>query len=549
MIYNQLPAGHKIKDRYRIEKVIGQGAFGMVYLADDLMIDGAQWAIKEIWEGNIRGAERDEAIGLFRKEAQILSSLNHTGVPKMVDFFSEENRHYMVMEYVDGRTLEQIMEDRAADVKTVVAWALKICDILEYLHDHKPYPIIFRDIKPSNILVTPRGRILLIDFGIARFFNPVKAKDTCDLGTPGFCAPEQYGKHQSDVRSDIYALGATIYFLLSREDLAQFAFKIPPLSRFNGMVEGRLVQALARCLECDPSMRFQDIQELRHALLESDGKSPSWPPRFSPPTVQPVPAGMPAAPVAASPGKTSPFHWSYRLPIVPLMWVAFIISIIIANESEAAMPYIFSLASLVILLLFALLLLPGYIKNRQYGSAAFSGISVMATLVILIAPAVLLNSAMSHKSTAHIAASKSPMPSPAQSRQPDPTPDAVPMLPRNSARTLASCVSNLKNLGVTLEMYTTDNIYYPPSLSYLTPNYIRSIPTCPVAEVIPYHYVPLKSNGTGLSGITPGSEPRMSDPCALGTGYILYCSGNVHRKDGIKPGFPQYSSVKGIIVK
>jgi ankyrin repeat protein len=220
----------------------------------------------------------------------MLKALNHTGIPKVVDSFSSGPCHYIVMEYVVGRTMEALVEAGPPDEKTVIRWAVKLCDILEYLHN-RPDPVIFRDLKPANIMVTPRGRVLLIDFGIARLFNPLKSRDTATLGTPGFAAPEQYGTAQSDGRSDIYSLGATIYHLLTGEDLAAMHFQVPPVRKFNRAVSPALEKILTRCLEAERSQRYEHAGELRENLEKaarepfpaSPAPSP-LPPLFSTPS-------------------------------------------------------------------------------------------------------------------------------------------------------------------------------------------------------------------------------------------------------------------------
>jgi predicted Ser/Thr protein kinase len=260
----KLAEGEILKDRYRITGVLGEGSYGVVYLADDITAGGARWAVKEVFEGALTDDERRDALELFAQEAGILRGLNHPGVPKVVDSFSFRDRHYMVMEYIEGETVEANMK-RPLSTGDVLAWGMRLCDILEYLHRQEP-PIIFRDLKPSNIMVTPRGRVVLIDFGIARLFNPLKKKDTYVLGTPGFCPPEQYGTGQSDPRSDLYALCATMHFMLSREELEQFNFAIPPLSRFRPDVPVALDRVLQKGLVQDPHKRYPSAGALREAL-------------------------------------------------------------------------------------------------------------------------------------------------------------------------------------------------------------------------------------------------------------------------------------------
>lgn len=267
-IMESLKPGNVLKDRYRIDKVLGEGACGTVYSAADLTIEGTFWAIKEIRESSFPPGERQEVLSHFYREAEILKSLNHTGIPKVVDAFSLDSCHYMLMENVQGRTLQELIKSGQPDVQSVVGWALRLCQILTVLHESKPHPLIFRDIKPSNIMLTRRGRLFLIDFGIARYLNPEKSGDTVALGTPGYAPPEQYGNARTDCRSDIYSLGATMYELLTGADLASFQFCFPPVAELNKSVGPALEGIIMRCLERLPEKRFQNAADLRDALIQ-----------------------------------------------------------------------------------------------------------------------------------------------------------------------------------------------------------------------------------------------------------------------------------------
>jgi serine/threonine protein kinase len=264
-----LHEGELLRERYRINKVLGRGAYGTVYLAEDTQLDRALWAVKEIWEGDLELEEQREALERFKREASILKNLNHPGLPKVVDFFTSGLGHYLVMEYIEGKSFEDFCADNGGPLKQhdVIPWIAKIADILDYLHGQSP-PVIFRDLKPANIIITTGGRVKLVDFGIARHFDPAKEHDTSNLGTPGFCAPEQYGKGQSDRRTDIYSIGTTLYFALSGQDVAQFNFSFPPLSDFNPTVTPQFNDTVMRCLRAEQSERFQTIREFREALIQ-----------------------------------------------------------------------------------------------------------------------------------------------------------------------------------------------------------------------------------------------------------------------------------------
>jgi serine/threonine protein kinase len=292
---NALHEGDVIKGRYRILSVTGSGSFSTVYSAMDLQAEGARWAIKELREADIPENEREIAVRLFGKEAALLKMLNHPGIPKIIDHFSCGTRHFMVLEYVEGETLQARLERQAVDARLLISTAIKICDILTYLHGLKPFPVIYRDLKPSNIMITSGGRIKLIDFGTARFYKIRRAKDTCLLGTPGFCPPEQYGTRQSSIHNDIYALGATLYYLLSGVNLEQLNYEIPRLSHFNRSVPSKLERIVERCMRIDPSRRYRSAEELRRDLERLLDRSPA---------PLPAPSPLPAAPRGPFPRKT-----------------------------------------------------------------------------------------------------------------------------------------------------------------------------------------------------------------------------------------------------
>ncbi len=187
-----LQANTLLEGRYRVVRQIGKGGFGAVYEARDERFQGRRTvAVKEMSDGQLSPAERAKAIQDFHQEANLLVSLKHPNLPDVSDFFEEVGKAYLVMEYIEGRTLEKVQDDTAdpLDEKLVMGWALQLCNVLEYLHT-QPQPIVFRDMKPSNVMVTKRDEIKLIDFGIARIFKSSAAKDTTSLGSRGYAPLE-----------------------------------------------------------------------------------------------------------------------------------------------------------------------------------------------------------------------------------------------------------------------------------------------------------------------------------------------------------------------
>ncbi|MCY9515922.1 serine/threonine protein kinase [Paenibacillus apiarius] len=204
-----LRPGELLHERYRIGRMLGAGGMSVVYLASDERLGGKQWAVKE-------SKPVSQDVRQLIHEAKLLTALRHPHLPLIVDFFppDEGGRAYLVMEYIEGETLAERLRRKSLSFQEIVAIAIPVCEALSYLHEQEP-PIIFRDVKPSNIMITKQGQVKLIDFGIARNVNTANAHDTVKLGTIGFAAPEQYEGRQSDARTDLYGVGALLGHILT----------------------------------------------------------------------------------------------------------------------------------------------------------------------------------------------------------------------------------------------------------------------------------------------------------------------------------------------
>ena len=282
-----MPPESRLQNRYIIVRRLGRGGMGAVYAASDARITGKLWAVKEMSDAAITNPlEKQQAIGAFRQEAEMLARLNHPNLPAVTDFFSEGGKQYLVMELVAGQTLEALLAARPGPFPEaqVLDWVNQLCDVLNYLHNQQP-PIVFRDLKPSNIMLEDSGRIKLIDFGIARLFKPGRASDTQAMGTPGYAAPEQYGRGQTDARSDVYSLGVVMHNLLTKHDPSLNPFNFLPVRQLNPAVSPQVEAVIVRALRANPAERYQSVLEMRAALR---GSTP--PEGLAAPT--PAPAGM-----------------------------------------------------------------------------------------------------------------------------------------------------------------------------------------------------------------------------------------------------------------
>ena len=265
-----LSPGTMLQSRYFIERLLGGGGMGVVYLARDQRLANRPCAIKEMVDHFIDQAQRIEANEYFAREADTLAQLKHQAIPSITDRFDDKNRHYLVMEYVEGRNLEEEINATGQPLaeSLVIDVARQLCDVLAYLHGLVP-PIIYRDMKPSNVMLTPKGRVVLVDFGIARLFKAAR-KGTM-IGTLGFAPPEQY-QGTVDPRSDIYSLGATLHFVLTGRDPEKFPpFSFPKIKELMPNVSSNLAGAIDAALAYDVNRRPASIQEFRDMMLYGRG--------------------------------------------------------------------------------------------------------------------------------------------------------------------------------------------------------------------------------------------------------------------------------------
>ena len=244
---------------------------GSVYRARDLHFPNVikLVAVKEMINNAPDPLVRQTIIQNFEREANILVTLNHVAIPQIFDFFSIDDRSYLVLEYVHGKDLEAILLENKGPLHedNITVWAIELCDVLEYLHSYKPEPIIFRDMKPSNVMINQQGRVVLVDFGIAKNFKTGQ-KGTM-IGTEGYSPPEQYRGDATPV-ADIYALGATLHHLLTNHDPrmeAPFSFSERKIRSINPRVSLDLEVVIDTALQYNPEERFQSVADMKNALL------------------------------------------------------------------------------------------------------------------------------------------------------------------------------------------------------------------------------------------------------------------------------------------
>lgn len=259
-----LEIGSIIDGKYKILNKIGQGGMSVVYLAMNERAN-KQWAIKEVRKDGVK--DYDVVRQGLIAETDILKRLNHPHLPSIIDVIDRDDTFLIVMDYIEGKSLDYwLKKDGAQPQEKVVEWAKQICDVLGYLHSRKP-PIIYRDLKPANVMLKPDGQIMIIDFGTAREFKETSIEDTSCLGTQGYAAPEQYGGHgQTDARTDIYTLGATMYHLLTGHNPSLPPYEMYPIRRWNPALSSGLEKIVLKCTQRNPNDRYQNCAELMYAL-------------------------------------------------------------------------------------------------------------------------------------------------------------------------------------------------------------------------------------------------------------------------------------------
>jgi outer membrane protein assembly factor BamB/tRNA A-37 threonylcarbamoyl transferase component Bud32 len=298
-----------LQNRYAVEGALGVGGMSIVYLGRDLRFKDVvrPCAIKEMYQSAPDSNTRLLNLKNFEREASLLATLHHPAIPRVYDFFEENSRIYLILELIPGKDLETLLDEAGNpfDEIRVGRWAVQICDVLHYLHNHQPESIVFRDMKPSNVMITTDDRIVLIDFGIARMLNRSDRKGTM-IGTEGYSPPEQY-RGVAEPQGDLYALGATLHHLLTGSDPrleTPFTFQDRPLRQLNPSVSPEMDAIVTRALEYDMSARWSTAIELKESLLSIPGIGIG--------NAQPAHTRSPQAPMATrGQAETTELIWSF----------------------------------------------------------------------------------------------------------------------------------------------------------------------------------------------------------------------------------------------
>lgn len=327
-----LATGQVLHNRYRIVRLIGQGGFGAVYRAWDTALN-LPVAVKE----NLDTSE--EAQRQFEREAKVMAGLRHANLPRVTDHFLIPGQgQYLVMDYVEGKNLGQMLEEQSRPFQEneILPWIEQVCDALEYLHGLTP-PIIHRDIKPQNIIITPDGRAMLVDFGISKVYDPVLSTTAgARAVTPGFSPPEQYSSGATDARTDVYALGATLYALLTGQrppesvDILIGNQAISPPRQINVQLSSGLEQVILKAMDTTTSRRFQRITDLKLALHH--------PSQFT--QEKPEEGRQAAQPAASRPPSSTRRRWGWAMGGLLLLLAVMSLGglVIFEGEEEEAKP-------------------------------------------------------------------------------------------------------------------------------------------------------------------------------------------------------------------
>ena len=491
-----LEQGTIINSIYRVKKLLGKGGMGNVYLVERIK-DKKLFVVKELIFTATPGMDEHTAREIFHREAEFMVRFEHPGIPKMYGIFSNDDKDYLTMDYVEGQTLEEIINssEKPVEENKAVKWTIELTKITDYLHNHFEKPIVYRDFKPSNIIITPEGNVKLVDFGIARYYNPDKNTDTFSYGSPGYAAPEQYkGRGQSCPQTDIFSLGVVLFQMLTKYDPTVKPFTFPDMKELNPRISNDLKKITLNAIHLNPVKRYISMSDFQNNLEkyikkpyagQSNGNNTSYQPQGNP---QKIDLGSILFIIFLSAG--------YTIFISSIVFFIFFLLTLILGKSF----YEFigcGIIPLVIIggsFIFSIINIFSSSGGRCHHMELMLPIAITAILYSILIPNFLKSRALSLEK---------------------------------------DCENNLKNISTAIALYSEDyGGKYPPSLDKLLEKtkkgaYINKMPMCPACN-IPYTYEVSKdfNNFTAIC-----SKPDVHIP-----GEIVPSKGN----------WPQYSPGKGI---
>lgn len=504
-----LERGTIVNNMYRVVTMLGKGAMGNVYLVERVK-DDKKFVVKELFFTPQAGLDPSSAKEIFFREAEFMAKFDHEGVPGMYGVFIHDGKDYIAMDYIEGKTLEEIINTSEGPINEddAIKWTVEIASILDYLHNSFHQPVVYRDLKPSNIIITPEGKPKLVDFGIARYYNPDKNTDTFNYGSPGYAAPEQYkGRGQSTPQSDIFGLGVILFQMLTKYDPSLKPFTFPSMKSLNPFVSAALEAIVKRAIQLEPLKRYISIMEFSEALMKYSGTSSAY---------EDEKKWKVLPNILAITGK----RLAWATIAVPIFsWLIMILSYNAGLISSEPAQYIFTLLSMFTMA--AIFLCPaaglcfsiaGAIKAQKNINISYEPVNEAIGCNVIIGGFLLFIIFFMYPGFRSA---------------------------RESGK-LAACESNIKNIATALEMYHTDyNKLYPDSLEkILEPSgngYMKCIPECPNKK----------------TGIVPwGKKPHAYEYIVSKDhkNFTISCPG-IHEYAGVKTGYPKYDPGQGLFLK
>ncbi len=501
-----LETGKVLNNIYRVANLLGKGSMGNVYLVERIK-DKKKFVVKELNFSQEAGLDISTAKEIFHREAEFMAKINHPGVPKMYGVFSQDGNDYLTMDYIEGKTLEEIVNASEGPIKEydAIKWTAGLADILDYLHNSFHQPIVYRDLKPANIIIKPDGKPVLVDFGIARYYNPDKEQDTFNYGSPGYAAPEQYkGRGRSTPQTDVFALGVILFQMLTKYDPSLKPLTFPSMRSLNDNISKELEVIVKRAIELNPLKRYISVQEFKEILAKYANIS--------------IEDEKPQK----NPNKLAAISKKLACIAGAIPFIIILLTIAYANlimKHETAVKIV-STVIWILLIIMYLCPVAGIItgiiaswkaKKDIYCEPAGDGIgcNIIITVVFIIISCMIIPNFLKARVSGQIAA----------------------------------CESNIKNIATALELYAEDNKNkYPADLNILVKEkeggpYIKIIPVCPAGS------------GDLFVGVyRQDSSVYEYKISRNGNNFTIWCVNN-HMPAGMGRGYPQYSPGEGLIVR